>query len=67
MATRFQGKGAPSGRLTPSNPATSNAITNSTLSIPSVNSYANANSESDQAYLGNMKENLLNLTGEYVL
>ncbi|CAF0802579.1 unnamed protein product [Adineta ricciae] len=55
MATRFQGKGGPSGRLTPSNPTASNTITNSTLSIPSLNAYANVNSESDQAYLDRIK------------
>jgi hypothetical protein len=55
MTTRFQAKGASSGRLTPSNSSTSLATTNSTLSLLSLTTYGGG-SESDQVYLGKINE-----------
>lgn len=50
MTTRFQPKGVPGGRLTPS-ALTSSATTNSTLSPTSPSAYV-ATGETDQVYLG---------------
>jgi hypothetical protein len=49
MATRFQPKSVPGGRLTPSNSSTS-ATVNSTLSPASPSAYVAG--ETDQIYLG---------------
>jgi hypothetical protein len=57
MATRFQTKNAPGGRLTPSN-LTSSTATNSILSPSSPSAYTGSSSsggESDQVYLGKIK------------
>jgi hypothetical protein len=52
MTTRFQAKGASSGRLTPSNLT---PTTNSSLSLLSLTTYGGG-SESDQVYLGKLNE-----------
>ncbi len=58
MATRFQPKSVPGGRLTPSNSSTS-ATVNSTLSPASPSAYVAG--ETDQIYLGkiNLEINFL--------
>jgi hypothetical protein len=59
MATRFQTKNVPVGRLTPSN-LTASTSTNATLSPSSPSIYSSSSgNESDQTYLGKM--NILNL------
>ncbi|CAF1179919.1 unnamed protein product [Adineta steineri] len=55
MATRFQGKTVPSGRLTPSNSASSSTITNSTISLSSPTIIVSGNGETDQIYLERIK------------
>ncbi|CAF4447242.1 unnamed protein product, partial [Adineta steineri] len=55
MATRFQRKTVPSGRLTPSNSASSSTITNSTISLSSPTIIVSGNGETDQIYLERIK------------